>query len=100
MRAADQFVTASDATLAAEDKIKQITKLMEKADIVNSTMSIITKEQLSVSNSNKIIEESEQKILKYNEAKAKVLKDAKVCPICSQIIPDDIGGHFRQPPHA
>ena len=42
------------------------------------------------------IKDCDAQIKEYENKKISILKDAKICPVCAQIIPDDFGGHIHE----
>lgn len=94
IQAADKFIKASDATALSAGNIKKIQDLTLKKAEIQKSLNDAALHKKSVDTQSKKIEQLNESELNYKNEKRKILLEAKVCPICSQLISDDIlGGH-------
>ena len=85
---------ASDATALSAGNIKKIQDLTLKKAEIQKSLNDAALHKKSVDTQSKKIEQLNESELNYKNEKRKILLEAKVCPICSQLISDDIlGGH-------
>jgi len=90
MQAADRLIAASNGVLTADKTISQLNKLLESKSAISLEIKNCEKYKAEVTASNKKIDSLAKQEAEYLKEKAKVLKDAKICPICSQLITDSV----------
>ena len=89
-KAADRLISASNGVLTADKTISQLNKLLESKTTIFTELKNCEKLKQEVLASEKKISELNNQENNYRELKAQALKDAKICPICSQIITDSV----------
>ena len=92
------IVDKTESVLSADKKVNMINTLLERKSVIQNEFNLSTKYKKDIELTNKKIESLNKEEESLKSKKAQTLKDAKICPICSQIITDEVthnilGGH-------
>lgn len=92
------IIDKTESVLSADKKVNMINTLLERKSVIQNEFNLSTKYKKDIELTNKKIESLNKEEESLKSKKAQTLKDAKICPICSQIITDEVthnilGGH-------
>ena len=93
---ADNFIKSSEKVLNDDSIIQKIYNLLSVKDLVDKECAVIAEENKKTQVFETKIKDCDAQIKEYENKKISILKDAKICPVCAQIIPDDFGGHIHE----
>ena len=93
---ADNFIKSSEKVLNDDSIIQKIYNLLSVKDLVDNECAVIAEENKKIQVFETKIKDCDAQIKEYENKKISILKDAKICPVCAQIIPDDFGGHIHE----